>query len=245
MWGYSAYDATKDGAVRFLKMDVGKVVSFMTGRETLDTAVYLIERMTKAQEVMMTSYCMDDPALVNALKGALQRGAKVTIVGDRTQTLSGGSSRLQPSITRELWDIGNGAPKKTRKFRLCLTTGCPLGEVYASAGRRCVGGRGIMHSKMLWLKPNFIVGSTNWTLRARCNVETSVLCQMTGEAAAQIVQWFERAIFASEEVVDVETVGKQALTWAAIKSRLDNRGRSASRKDARSRAEDPEGELLD
>ena len=98
-----------------------------------------------------------------------------------------------------------------------------------------------MHSKMLWLKPNFIVRSTNWTLRARCNVETSVLCQMTGEAAGQIVQWFERAIFASEEVHDIESVGNRALTWAEIRSKLGNRGKSASR----SRAESLEGELPD
>ena len=102
-----------------------------------------------------------------------------------------------------------------------------------------------MHSKMLWLKPNFIIGSTNWTLRARCNVETSVLCQMTGEAAGLIVQWFEKAIIASEEVSDIETVGQRALTWAVIKSKLNNRGRSASKSENRSRTESLEGELPD
>ena len=102
-----------------------------------------------------------------------------------------------------------------------------------------------MHSKMLWLKPNFIVGSTNWTLRARCNAETSVLVQMTGEAAGQIAQWFETAILASEEVSDIEAVGHRALTWAVIQSKLDNRGRSASRSENRSRTESLEGELPD
>ena len=102
-----------------------------------------------------------------------------------------------------------------------------------------------MHSKMLWLKPNFIVGSTNWTLRARCNVETSVLCQMTGEAAGQIVQWFETVIRGSEEVNDIEAVGNGALTWEAIESKSENRGRSASRSECRSRTVSPEGELPD
>ena len=102
-----------------------------------------------------------------------------------------------------------------------------------------------MHSKMLWLKPNFIVGSTNWTLRARCNAETSVLVQMTGEAAGQIAQWFETAILASEEVINIDEVSRGALTWPAIQTRLENRRRSASRSANRSRTESPEGELPD
>jgi phosphatidylserine/phosphatidylglycerophosphate/cardiolipin synthase-like enzyme len=72
-----------------------------------------------------------------------------------------------------------------------LVNGRDIQTEYSAAGRSCPPGRGIMHSKSLLVSDRadfsgenyVIVGSCNWTISSLCNVETSVLLQLTQKAA--------------------------------------------------------------
>jgi phosphatidylserine/phosphatidylglycerophosphate/cardiolipin synthase-like enzyme len=129
-------------------------------------------------------------ALCAAKTAAPQR--RVDVVLDRGQTLSGPTKNQNP-MARQLLESG---------VRLRLARGTRLSPVYLDAGRTGSLGSlmGAHHAKAIIIGRNVFVGSTNWTVSSRANLEFSVHLKLDVDTAEEFYAFFTAVWENAEEV---------------------------------------------
>ena len=117
---------------------------------------------------------------------------QVDVVLDRGQTLTG-PTKNQNAMTRQLLEAGVGVR---------LARGARLTPVYQEAGRVANLGSlmGALHAKTIIIGRHAFVGSTNWTVSSRANLECSVHLQLDTSTAEEFYTFFTAVWDNAEEV---------------------------------------------
>ena len=130
---------------------------------------------------LLTCYTFDVESIQIDVQEANRRDVKTTVIADRRTSLGKGTRDMLQSL-------------KAMRFsgtEVSLADGKDIQGFYANVGRSVPPGRGIQHSKTLFVADNadflgenyLIIGSCNWTTSSRCNYELSSLIQLDTDGA--------------------------------------------------------------
>ena len=169
----------------------GEMISQLNATEAHKMCSYLIQITKPGWIILMTAYTFGLPYIVECMQLAARRGVKCVVTVDRRQGLG--------KATRDM--LAGIKAMKASGVQILLVNGRDIQEVYSAAGREVRPGRGIMHSKTIFVSDRLdftnenyaVIGSTNWTISSLCNFETSVLLQLSKTGAQRwhdnIMSW--------------------------------------------------------
>jgi phosphatidylserine/phosphatidylglycerophosphate/cardiolipin synthase-like enzyme len=168
--------------------------SLLGGPAAQDKVISAIQLSESWEDIRLMGYTFDYQPLVAALCTAKTAAPerRVEVVLDRAQTLSG-PTRNQNAMARQLLEAGVG---------LRLARGNRLSPVYQEAGRTANVGSfmGALHAKSIIIGSQAFIGSTNWTVSSRANLECSVNLQLDANTAEEFNTFFDAVWDNAEQV---------------------------------------------
>jgi hypothetical protein len=169
-------------------------VSILDGPTAQNKAISIIQLSESWEAILLMGYTFDYQPLVVALCTAKTAAPerRVEVVLDRAQTLTG-PTKNQNAMTRQLLEAGVGVR---------LARGTRLSPVYQDAGRTANFGSlmGALHAKTVIIGRQAFVGSTNWTVSSRANLECSVHLQLDASTADEFYTFFTAVWDNAEQV---------------------------------------------
>ena len=159
----------------------GHLLSIMNAAQTHKMCRYLTQKAQAGWIWLLTCYTFDVESIQIDVQEANRRDVKTTVIADRRTSLGKGTRDMLQSL-------------KAMRFsgtEVSLADGKDIQGFYAKVGRSVPPGRGIQHSKTLFVADNadfsgenyLIIGSCNWTTSSRCNYELSSLIQLDTDGA--------------------------------------------------------------
>ena len=173
----------------------------MNAAQTHKMCRYLTQKAQAGWIWLLTCYTFDVEAITIDVQEATRRDVKTTVIVDHRTSLGNGTRDMLASL-------------KAMRFsgtQISLADGKDIQGVYATVGRHVPPGRGIQHSKTLFVADNadfsgenyLIIGSCNWTTSSRCNYELSSLIQLSTDGAKKhhgsVMSWPTVPLSISEE----------------------------------------------
>lgn len=198
----------------------GEVRAVCTGKECHRLASGLVAKADPGTDIILIAFTFDLPSLRESFIEARGRGCKVKVAFDK-KTMRSEYRRAQNATVEALLQAG---------CEVILMCGNSLQAEYEEAGRQGSGGIGICHAKFLRVGNFAIVGSANWTVSTRANLELGVLCELNHEGMQQLSS-IEESYFDRESSVcaDVSMLRTFAADTANRReAREESRGRSLS-----------------
>ena len=176
-------DAEKDG-----KNSGVEELIYLDGKVALDRAVSMLNESDRTSEIFVRAYSFDQPDVVQSVRDALTRGAKVWVITDGSQAR--GSTKLQLQAVKMIREAG-------ALVRLCC--GGSVNAAYDEDKRDVrVGGklRGLhRHSKTILVRyfhdsrrtpsrtalpsTRCLIGSCNFTTSSKANAESGVFLRLS------------------------------------------------------------------
>ena len=174
-----------------------------------------LEHLGRNGRALVRAYSLDQPAVVQAIKAASERGCMAMVVADKSQAR--GKTKMQLQALKELQAGG---------VRVRLLEGLSVNSAYQGDGRSTRTGKkllGLHHSKSLFLQFNtqepvvwITYGSCNFTTSSKANRETSVALELS-ERSGTALQWvasFEECFRDGSTISDFEGPAASATVTA-------------------------------
>jgi phosphatidylserine/phosphatidylglycerophosphate/cardiolipin synthase-like enzyme len=169
-------------------------VTILDGPAVQNRVINAIQMSQSWEVIRLMGYTFDYQPLVAALctAKAAAPDRRVDVVLDRAQTLTG-PTQNQNAMARQLIEAG---------VRVRLTRGNLLSPVYQEAGRTANVGSfmGALHAKSIIIGRQAFIGSTNWTVSSRANLECSVHLMLDAITAEEVSLFFDAVWNNAEEV---------------------------------------------
>ena len=181
-------------------------------KETVKNACFLMAHAKKDWTVFMSAFTIDLREIGDALIGAKDRGAKVTLIVDEVQAKDGHTKYMKDLLVR-LIDSG---------VEVLFQRGGSLAAEYRKIGRNC-NVLGHVHAKSCAvlgpIEKFLIVGSTNWTTASKGNLEMNVLLELTEGGALELrgrMRFFRSGAKPHEETKVFEEAPSPSVTGSQM-----------------------------
>ena len=153
----------------------------MNVAQTQKMCRYLTQKTQASWLWLLTCCTFDVEAIVVDTQETTRRGVQTTVIADRRTCLGKGTRDMLASLKA----------MRAAGTEISLVNGKDIQAEYQTVGRQLPPGRGIQHSKTLFIADNaeftgenyLIIGSCNWTTSSRCNFELSVLLRLDRDGA--------------------------------------------------------------
>ena len=159
-------------------------VTILDGLAVQNKVISAIQSSESWEVIRLMGFTFDYQPLVAALctAKAAAPDRRVDVVLDRAQTLTG-PTQNQNAMARQLLEAGVGVR---------LARGNRLSPVYQEAGRTVNVGSfmGVLHAKTVIIGRQAFVGSTNWTVSSRANLECSEHLEFDANTADKFYAFF-------------------------------------------------------
>ena len=169
-------------------------VTILDGPAVRNKISSAIQSSESWEVIRMMGFTFDYQPLVAALctAKAAAPDRRVDVVLDRAQTLTG-PTQNQNAMARQLIEAG---------VRVRLARGNKLSPVYQEAGRTVNVGSfmGALHAKSVIIGRQAFIGSTNWTVSSRANLECSVHLQLDANTAEEFSTFVDAVWDNAEQV---------------------------------------------
>ena len=213
-WGsvFDEYDHEAEHATRLLPVGSGELMALMSSKEAHKMACFLAGKALARSGIVLLTYTYNLPELTEALIGATDRGVGIEIIADRRETISGPTRDQLQELQR----------MRASGIAVKLASGIGITEAYAAVGKPGKFGTGILHTKVFRMDQYAIIGSANWTVSSKSNVEMSALVRLTRAGRDEFDRRCELILRTASTLTDelAQKVEEQKAEKEAWKRRL-------------------------
>ena len=171
------------------------MVSILDGASAHKLAVHVLTKaasFSSVGRIILIACWYDLEDVTQALLSCKESGHCPIVYVDHRNTLA---NTAREQLVRLLELRQNGIAVKVVQGHL-------LKEAYEADGRKSIGGRGLLHAKLLLVDDFLLLGSTNWTTSSKANHEISTLLELNREGHAQFERWLGTVDGSSEILTD-------------------------------------------
>ena len=141
---------------------------------------------------MLYVYTFDLDIIATSLEAAKKRGVRVRILSDRQRVRSvKGTTALLQRL-------------RAKGIEIKLRDGYALSDHYttgsSASNYNVQHNKGAMHTKLLVADSQMVIGSTNFTTSAQCNLETAAVLRLSVEGLKTMKDQFEADFADSEDL---------------------------------------------
>ena len=199
-------------------------MALMSSKEAHKMACFLCGKASAGSGIVLLTYTYNLPELTQAMVAASERGVGVEVIADRREVFAG-STRDQLQEMKHMRAAG---------IAVKLASGISITDAYSAAGKPGKYGTGILHTKVLRMDQYAIVGSANWTISSKSNVEMSALISLSPAGREEFDRRCELILKTSTTLTDEleQEVERQKSEKEEWKRRLRTTSPSQSRSSA-------------